>query len=251
LVRFGQQFDPKKNTITIAVTAVPELPIHWTLTAADALQNFRTALNYLAWELAKWNLHRQGEQRGPGSRTEFPIGTEPARFPRYKVADLHPDHVAAIENLQPYEQGYIQAFHGQPVWAITRENGLPGPWAFAIAEHPLALLQRLSNHDKHRLLQLVGMGVDAIASGPGIGPPDEFIDCHPIGTSVYDLRALKPGAEWKKFRVNPTGPNPRVNVNDGAFSTAAAFEDGRLVEDTLDRIGVTVVQIIRRFEPVF
>ena len=65
------------GTIKVTLQGVPQLPLEWALTAADAYQNLRAALNYLAWELAKWSLAQRGETREPADATQFPINTKP------------------------------------------------------------------------------------------------------------------------------------------------------------------------------
>lgn len=245
VVRLGQQYYPESNTIEVFIASVPDLPAHWTLIAADALQNFRAALNYVAWELAKWNLQQQGCAREPASGTEFVIATDPRNIQAYKVADLHPGHVATIKTLQPYDETYLLAQHPHAL-------DTPGLKADLIARHPLRQLQKLSNDDKHRLLQIVALGSSYWARGPGYGPPDTFEDCTVVNSGTYTVRgAFKASAKWATYEVAPTGPDPRVNLQNGVFMPAAAFESGGLVEATLDGIGATVAEVIRRFEPVF
>ena len=52
-IHFVQEYDADAGTIKVTVEGVPDLPIRWSLIAADALRNLRAALNYLAWELAR------------------------------------------------------------------------------------------------------------------------------------------------------------------------------------------------------
>src|SRR5947207_2188852 len=95
----GSGWSAWRGTGRVRLQGVPQLPLEWALTAADAYQNLRAALNYLAWELAKWSLAQRGETREPADATQFPINTKPRKFSARMVQDLHSDHVARIEAL--------------------------------------------------------------------------------------------------------------------------------------------------------
>src|SRR5438067_5385035 len=99
-----QEFDPHANVIEVKVLDVPDLPVRWGLMAADVFQNLRAALNYLAWELGKWNVKQHGLQE-PDKETQFPIST--SSFAAHRVKSLHPNHRALLELLQPYGDLYI------------------------------------------------------------------------------------------------------------------------------------------------
>lgn len=102
---------------------LPDAPVFLPLAISDAVHNFRSALDYLVYELAKEDSGT--EQEG----TQFPITSAPNGF--VSVADRYlrgvsAEHRAAIEKLQPY-------------------NGVE--WT--------ALLRDISNADKHRRLTVV------------------------------------------------------------------------------------------------
>ncbi len=236
-VRFGQKFYPESNTIRVTVDEVPAYPEEWALIAADAVQNLRSALNYLTWELAKWNLRRQRLDREPEDRTQFPIAEKPGGFNRSYVADLHPDHVAKIEWLQPYGDQYGPQI---PATASASEREA------RIATHPLLLLQKLSNTDKHRLLRPLVLGAGYTKLGPYVAE-----DCEIINTAITPhVGAFQKGAEWVSFTVIPGGPNPKVKVDD-KYVPRIAFEGSFGVENTIERIGSSVTFIAREFESVF
>jgi hypothetical protein len=98
-------------------------PALWGVIIGDAVHNLRSSLDYLAWLMTP-EKHRSHQ-------TSFPISTAVSDFQgspaEKRLACLLPDHRAIIENVQPYH-----------------------------APHPdsdlLAILKRLSNQDKHRLL---------------------------------------------------------------------------------------------------
>ena len=235
-VTIGQEFKSDTNTIEIKPVHIPELPVAWTLTAADALQSFRASLNYLAWELARWHLDLQGKVREPDSKTQFPIGTK--SFPERQVKDLHPNHVAVLKALQPYDRSYLS----RAPEALARGDDM----STMIALHPLARLRRLSNSDKHKLLGLAFLAGNW--AGFEVTPRR---DCRRVIASRFSSpKVLQLGTPYGFAEVIPTGPNPEVNVEE-KFVTEVAFEDGSRIIEVLDDIGAEVSRILRKFEPVF
>jgi hypothetical protein len=113
----------------------------------------------------------------------------------------------------------------------------------------LFILQELTNQDKHRVLPLLITGIaQAIykrTEGHSLG-----IDCEVGATKVYGPHALELGAVWSEYDVVPTGPNPRVNVQD-EITPAVAFEHGRPVQGVIPAIGAIVVEMVREFEQFF
>lgn len=197
---FRQEFDPDASTIKVTLEGVPELPLEWALVAADALQNLRAALNYVVWELAKWNLAQKGETREPTWKTQFPIHTKPREFNRSMVSDLHPDHAAIIERLQPNGPMFLSQFPENELRILPVE-------ALA-ARSPLATIARLTNPDKHEALQLALVRSSKTSHGAY-----EATDCLITNTTLNIHLTLHNGAEWATFDVTPTGPEPEVKVN--------------------------------------
>ena len=245
-VAFAEEFDPQTNKIRVFVERAPSFPVHWSLIAADAFQNLRTALNYLAWELATWNLKRKGEMRDPNSQTQFPIAIEENRFNLGQVADLGPDHIALIKRLQPFDPDFIEAQRtsGLPPspGQVVQLAPLTPQLRLALASgHPLARLQRLSNEDKDQILTPVGLASPYAVIG-ATSPDDCIIlggESTPGGFNVGD--------QWDVFDVRPTGANPKVNMQN-TFIFTVAF-GGIHVED-LPKLGVAVTYVISEFEPV-
>jgi hypothetical protein len=111
-------------------------PDHWPLLAGEAIQNLRSALDHAVW--SAWKAVPQNS--GEGHHTQFPITLAPHSFSRQagKYLTGVPQAIqAAIEETQPYRR-------------------LPQ----APEEDVLALLQALSNIDKHRTLAAVACAVD-------------------------------------------------------------------------------------------
>jgi hypothetical protein len=200
-ITFAQKFDPDASTIEVTLQGVPQLPFRWALIAADALQNLRAALNYLTWELARWHLASTSENREPSNRTQFPIHTKPRAFDSSMVADLHPDHAAIIKSLQPNEARYLSQFSETDLLNLNVET-------FA-ARSPLGTLARLTNTDKHKVLQPALINMSVVEVGHY-----ELFDCTLTHSNFFARLVLENGAQWVRLDVTPTGPEPKVKVND-------------------------------------
>lgn len=157
-IAFAQKFDPDTSTIEVTLENVPKLPIELGLAAADPMQNLRAAINYLAWELAKWNLAQRGETRSPDRRTQFPINTKPRDFSAYMVEDIHPDHVAIIQAVQPNGANWLSQFPER----VLRNGDAEG----LAQSHPLGVLANLTNIDKHQALQPALISARELHLGP-------------------------------------------------------------------------------------
>ncbi len=119
--------DTQTNVVAIYWGLRSKPPLNLATVAGDAIQNMRAALDYLAWELV---LASGGN---PSEATQFPIHTSMFNHKgnRRQVTvkpGIDPAAERAIERLQPY-------------------NRTHDPHA-----HPLAMLRKLANHDKHRQL---------------------------------------------------------------------------------------------------
>ena len=101
-------------------------PEAWGQLAREATGPLRSALNYIAWELAKKKVGTQ-----PSLRTQFPIwDTRDDYVSRGKghVRDIWPNALPEIESLQPYNS---------PQWPET---------------HLLAVLRELTDKTNHRFI---------------------------------------------------------------------------------------------------
>lgn len=236
-VTFRQEYQPDEGRIVVFIDAVPPTPPDWAHIALDAARNLRIPLNYLATELAKWNLKNEGLNREPDGRTQFPIARKSRDFKRKQVAELHRDHVALIETLQPYDPTHMAQFGTD---GRTEEE-----LDHIAFQHPLARLAKLTNTDHHTALQRSAAGAPLIEFGRG-----KPFDCEIVAVENIVEWTLEPGAPWTVFKIINPGPNPHVEMENRVV-TEVAFEDGWPVINTLDNIGITVARILRTFEPVF
>jgi hypothetical protein len=77
------------------------------------LQNVRSALEYLVWELARAEIARTRSNKStPSGTTSFPIYLKRKAFMSdrlKKLQDLGPYARAVIEELQPYHRSYVSS----------------------------------------------------------------------------------------------------------------------------------------------
>ena len=174
----------------------------------DCIQNLRASLDYLVWELSI-----AATRKLPRDRTQFPIAVDGKRYfntGRKQVRSLLGEHRRMIRLLQPYH-------------------------ALDPHAHPLALLNRLSNQDKHRLLTMLLSHVDPLSVRPYQ---------HGLGKAV----AL-PLFEKTPERVHQLELDLDISVV-GWCNLEFQDEDRRPVVETLTQLCQFVGEILDRFEPV-
>jgi hypothetical protein len=219
--RIAHHFEPQTSDYLFNIKVVREPPVaRWGTMIGDVLHNLRSALDYLVYDLARLDT---GKDRPQG--TQFPIVTQDAKRYREKglpyVAMLSGPHRAAIRRLQPYQ-------------------------ADNPSENPLAVLNRLSNADKHRLLHAtVGQNAGA---GPGFELGGDAIG---LGAVELNFGPMEDGAKLARLEIETNGPNPEVEV-DGDFAIDIAFRDGAgSVVGTLVEIRSAVAEVVAAFAPAF
>lgn len=141
--------DTGSDRYEFRVVEVPAMPaLAWGAAIGDVLHNLRSALDYLAWHAATDG----GRTTPPRPRlVSFPVTDSDASYQRSEATkQLVDDFVGFFRQFQPFIP-----------W--------PGPDRY-VAEyvHPLRVLQKLSNNDKHRLVTPVLGRQGAIAIPPSI-----------------------------------------------------------------------------------
>jgi hypothetical protein len=178
----------------------------------DCLQNLRSSLDYLVWELVLAN------NNDPGKYNMFPICDTPAAFKkerdkRDRLLGVHPDAITLIEALQPYHLGK------------DREKSI------------LWVLNELTNFNKHRRVLLTALraarsnidvvNIDGELWGSGsiptfdgdakIGPPSSPAEMQ-MNTQLLACVTFDEGSakgmeitlcldEWLKYVLNSVVPN--------------------------------------------
>jgi hypothetical protein len=153
-------------------------PRELALPIGDAIQNMRTALEYLAYELSSPRARKEG-------KTAFPIFEDECEFkvrgvPRIK--SIKGDERALIERVQPY--------------AATK----------IASNDPLAILRRLSNLDKHQLLVPMIAAVDLRESWIGSDNADIRFTYIARGPVKHDTKIVA-------FTATPQNPAVKMNVS--------------------------------------
>lgn len=210
--------DPSKGVHLYRVIIRHPVPPRVAILAGEVLQGMRSALDYVAWQLSL------ARSDSPPPMTAFPIFFRQGLYEGSKQkfiggidAAIHP----IFDSVQPYVAG--DKAH----------------------QHPLWVLHRLANDDKHRVPHVVGSlpngvqvprsaGVDLFA-GMTIGP----FENQQVVATVGIIGGADPETQL----------NPR-------FSFAVAFgkdtpAEGRHLTSEIGRIGVEVDATIKKFEPFF
>jgi hypothetical protein len=180
-------------------------PLQWALIIGDALQNLNSVLDHLAWELT-----------APSARTATTY------FPVFEVEDkfLKSRNVkAAMEGFYPEHRAFFE--HSQPYL-----------WPQHPSLHPLALLRRLANIDKHRVLVTPTTAV----GHPWIGtnharPRIERIATGPLSHDTEIMRFIVPVGDSSQGEDVETG---------------LAFQVG-LENDVLHRPALEVLRFVRGY----
>lgn len=200
-ITLRSEYKSSRNKIRVLIDSVPSLDQRWALELSESLFNLRAALDYVAWELAKWNLQSQGQTREPRRTTQFPIALTEKDFQDRWVVDIHPSHVAVLKWLQPYSPSHLAQYSNAILRGMDTKVGAIG--------HIANRLQELNNADKHRLLAVAALGSHITEIG-AFAPHD----CEVANPNFYiQAGTFEVGAKWAEFDViGVSGPAPRVEV---------------------------------------
>jgi hypothetical protein len=211
--------DARKGVHIYRATTKHPIPSHIPILAGDCLEGLRSALDYVAWQLAL------AQSDTPPDMTAFPIFCAEKTYNQNRqrlVGGIDPTTHPIFDSLQPYHAGN------------------------KATEHPLWVLHRLANDYKHRVPYVVGSltsglgfirppGVDAAIFGEVSGA---FGDGEVVAT-VAILGGAKPETQL----------NTRISFGMAFGKDTPAH--GRLLIAEIDRIGVTVGVAVEKFESFF
>lgn len=173
------------------VELVSEPKREWGVLIGEVIHNMRSALDHTIYATA---------QR-PSRKNQFPIYTSRRGWDSQAGRMLRsvPLHVAEfVESRQPFQA-----------------SGTERP-----DQHMLAILNRLSNHDKHRLLHTAITTLHSVSS-PSVTMVRDVSAIHDVEFTMGPLRV---GADLARFTITPDGPNPELNLK-GEFALGVAFTD--------------------------
>jgi len=206
-----QDFDPESGRVELWFVMKHRPPLSWSVAMGEIVHNLRSALDHLACQLFLTSGGIDCDW------TQFPILSDDtdAGFQRWidkRLPGLSNEIAAELRRLQPYKRGD------------------------EAARDPLAILNRLSNEDKHRLL--VPMFAATIPGSTGMIGHRELRDVEEAPSATFDLAAgpLSADAPIAVLDFPITGPNPHVEV-EPHFPIDIAFDNGGPVVTVLRAIG--------------
>lgn len=216
--------DRKAQYCVVRARPLPAIDPTWPLLIGDAAQNFRAALDHLFWEMAFID-----SGKTPDERVQFPVVDRASDFTAKGLAasrsvkHITKAHLRVLKRFQPYRK-----------W----DERYP---------HPLRLLNRLNNDDKHRLITTCFLA----ASNLTIRLPAKGQDCEVDETRSTKYRPmvgriLKPNAVVMRVPITITGPQPQMDVLvSGGFYVG--FGNGQPIREHLARMDALVASALDAF----
>ena len=180
-----------------------EPPRELGLAIGDAVQNMRHALDHLVYELSSPSARRDG-------KTQFPVYDDRCRFEVLGaplIKGISGDERTLIERLQPYQATY------------------------AARDHPLAILNRLANQDKHRVLLPLVAAVNH--TGTWIGSTNADIQI-----IEFNPGPLKDNAKIMVFTATPHDPAEKVHVEPESGLQIQLADTGIVGMDVKELLGM-------------
>jgi hypothetical protein len=189
VLSFRTEYHPNRHGFAVIAEEIAPIPARWPLLLGDIANNYRAALDHLAWALvsrgrtppAKLTKRQEKAVYFPiyKERAEF-NGRVPAQLPGVRRADL-----AKVRRYQPYHQG-----------RRVRDR------------HALSLLATINAGDKHRTIQ--PLWAVSIETGMKI---TQRRDCVITGTLPGGTaEPLEVDAEIAFLHARKTGPNPEIQM---------------------------------------
>ncbi len=205
-----------------------EPPPRFGVILGDSIHNLRSALDHLMWQVTLL------DGGIPNNQTQFPIIKESeTKFDaeaNRRIPDLSSKHRALVKRAQPYHEGDKAALH------------------------PLAVLNELSNADKHRILNVTYQVVpDMRETVERLIQKIENSDPSPVrGIFVAEKGTrLEDGTPWLRIPWHREEEPPRsVNVV-GQIALPIAFGDMGLAAEEMARLAEVVVRICQWFAGEF
>jgi hypothetical protein len=152
--KFSGKADLQAGKVVYTMDWVKDAPDEVSSIAGEVIQNLRSALDHLAYQL-----FLRGGGIGTGKQIYFPIGGSKTSYENKKSSQTHgmtQQAVAAIDALRPYKGG------NDVLWQ----------------------LHELNNVDKHRLILTVGSALRSTDLG------DYFQQCAPPGSLLSKVEGL-------------------------------------------------------------
>lgn len=221
--------DSQTRRLVYYVSSLKQVPSSFATTMGDVIQNLRTALDHLAYQL--FLVGTQGT--GNGRHVQFPIGNDAINYADQRdrrTSGMRQDAITMLDSLEPYKGG-----KGHRFW----------------------VLQELNNADKHRFLIAVGSNFQSINIG-ALQTSELREMGKPLGMDIpiIDLY-LKPKDSLFPLKVGDALftdlPDAQENSNlnfrfNVGFSVPNILE-GVVLLDTLKEFCDLVSNTVLRFKP--
>lgn len=166
-------------------TAPPDLPASFAARFGDAIHNYRSALDHIAWQLVRHGSCWPLEDESAENAVQFPIYSTRDGFRRNQSRRL--------PGVDPAAVGFIEARHKYVGGEATNDE--------------LLALKKMSNDDKHRTLHVFASLFRYLKSQVA------FIQCVPVTWENPPERpALKEGAIVTRGTALVTGEHPEMHM---------------------------------------
>jgi hypothetical protein len=223
--------DPQTRKLIYYVHKADPVPDDIALIAGDVLQNLRSAVDHLAYQLVL------AAGNTPDTSTSFPIFDTPDKYKsgvQGKVKGMAETAVKAIDIVEPYQGG-----KGEILWRI----------------------HRLNNIDKHRLIFTCGIAPSQFNFGRHIGVErlTEFVETYGISALPQFPDAFIDFPSRKMLKVGDElfidKPDAEINEDiqfllDIAFNEPGIAEGESIIE-TLQSAADFAENLISDFTPLF
>jgi hypothetical protein len=205
--------------VRLVVAKVPAIQTDAALIVGDAVQNFRAALDHLAWDLVR-------------------IGSQP--HPK----DPRQIYFPMAKNAESFGQMLSQRLPGVPKshWTIARRYQ---PYRSGERAKAMRWLRHLSDVDKHRVMTPLAMNASHV--NMTITSDWPLVDC---AYTLVRPKPLKVGTELAQAVLRRVGAgNPQVNVQ-GNLPIYPALSYRRPLGEVLSAIARTVRDVLTEFDNV-
>lgn len=194
-------------------TGYPDPPDLLSLLIGDAIHNYRSALDHVAWQLVL---------RGANPNPKRPIDVQ---FPIYsRRRDFNGNIHRRLPGADPDAVKFIKSRNAKPRWN-SRNN-------------VLLHLADMSNDDKHRNVHVAASAMHMLRLNPFP------VDCVIVGTTQRRKPPrLYKGAKVTTLLTTPLGPRPKMYMQPEIFATVA-LDNGLIAGAVLDDFRKEVVTIL-------
>jgi hypothetical protein len=221
----GTKQNPQTRQPIYYLASMNEVPPAIAAIAGDVLQNLRSALDHLAYQL-----FLVGGGKGPGTHIYFPIFDNATKYKAGRlgqVKGMAQAAIDAIDVIEPYKSGHTDK--SDILWRLHTLNRI----------------------DKHRLLITVAARFGAI----GIAAPKQFREF--MGVDI-PLVMLEPASRLEPLKVGDElfidAPDAEVD-KDYKFAIEIAINESQVVErkslvESLQHMADLVDSLISSFRPL-